>query len=158
MVLREVDCYSCCSAAYEPYAFENGFGLVRCKSCGLLYVRLRPDDMEISEAHQAGQHGGSDGLDVTGSFSRRKVATYMKILEDFYGHDLGDRRYPQRWLDIGCGHGEFLLALKRYFGPAIIARGVEPIFTSERLRGDMVPTYLILICLSTPKHTIAFRC
>jgi SAM-dependent methyltransferase len=126
MNLREVNCYNCNSEMCEPYAEENGFRLVRCKGCGLLYVRKRPDDSQITDAHQAGQHGGSRSLDVTGSFSKQKVVKYSRVLTELYGGEAEQQGSPLRWLDIGCGHGEFLLAIQEFFGPSVRARGIEP--------------------------------
>ena len=125
MQLRQVNCYNCNSNACESYADENGYHLVRCTECGLLYVRHCPDDAVITQAHQTGQHGGASALEVTGIFNWQKVAKYRRMLSDIYMEE----RPPTtmlRWLDIGCGHGEFLVALHEFFGPLMRAQGVEP--------------------------------
>ena len=131
VLVREVNCYYCQSALVEPYAEENGYALVRCLGCGLLYVRMRPDASEITQAAKTGQHGGSKVLDVTGRFSSRKVVGYSRILSDIYGQG-GAVNGGWRWLDIGCGHGEFVLALQQYFGSSIQVRGVEPNIHKQR--------------------------
>jgi SAM-dependent methyltransferase len=41
-----------------------------------------------------------------------------------YGEDFFQKNIT--WLDIGCGHGEFLLALKNISNNNIIAEGIEP--------------------------------
>jgi len=43
---------------------------------------------------------------------------------DLYGDELKTKRH--RWLDIGCGNGEFLAALARFCGSGIEAVGLEP--------------------------------
>ncbi len=98
-----MDCYSCGRGERTFYAEENGFTLVKCDGCGLIYLVDRPADHEISEAHRQGRHGGSRELDVTGRFNT--AAT---------------------WLDVGCGHGEFLAAIQEYSGGRIAPRGTEP--------------------------------
>src|SRR5215210_5547293 len=122
--MKDVACYNCGSDNYTFYASENGFTLVKCSACGLLFVNPRPDDREIEVAHRLGVHRGDKQFSVTGRFNPRKVSTYVKILHDFYGGELLNGQ--RRWLDIGCGHGEFLIALKRYSNNEIVCKGIEP--------------------------------
>jgi len=116
-------CYYCGSGQHGFYAEENGFTLVKCCGCGLLYVENRPDDDQITQAHKQGRHTGIKDLDVTGVFTPGKVKAYRTVLDDLFGGDLGNRR---TWLDVGCGHGEFMLAVKRYAGGTIDVVGTEP--------------------------------
>lgn len=120
----DVHCYICGSAKHAPYASENGFRLVKCLGCGLLYVSPRPDVTEIAQAHKCGMHAGEEPLDVTDGFRSSKVAHYLGMLETLYGDGL--REAEGRWLDIGCGHGEFLVALRRYSAGGIKGYGLEP--------------------------------
>ena len=122
--MQEVNCYSCGSDKNIFYASENGFNLVKCRECGLLFVNPRPTDEEIEQAHTLGVHRGKEMLEVTGSFSHVKVSSYMEILEDIYGSGLS--LGGKTWLDIGCGHGEFLVALDRFSKGLVAARGIEP--------------------------------
>lgn len=123
-MMQHVSCYNCASDETNVYAVENGFTLVKCRRCGLLYVNPRPNDDDIRRAHQMGLHRGAETLDVTGSFSPAKVQLYLDVLDAFSGTEgLADRT---TWLDIGCGHGEFLVALRRFSDGRIAARGVEP--------------------------------
>jgi len=125
--MRDTNCYNCGSEAYEAYAFENGFALVRCTSCGLLYVNPRPAEEDIEAAHKLGVHRGEETLDMTGQFNQAKIPRYLTILEDFYGDDITNARdAPRKWLDIGCGHGEFVMALQKFGENYIQARGLEP--------------------------------
>jgi len=116
------ECYYCASNKNSFYASENGFNLVKCDSCGLLFVENRPYDSIISQAHTQGLHQGDNLLDVTGEFSPNKVSIYLKVLEDIFGNYLYN---PKEWLDIGCGYGEFILAVKQYF-PNVLIKGTEP--------------------------------
>lgn len=97
---------------------------MKCSECGLLYVTPRPKEEEISKGHQTGLHQGESPLCVTGTFSKTKVKSYCKILEDLDQQQL--RKGQHTWLDIGCGHGEFMKALIEFSGGHVIARGLEP--------------------------------
>jgi SAM-dependent methyltransferase len=119
----DVACYQCGSNEVRAYAEENGFRLVKCAGCGLLYVSPRPSDTEISEGMRTGQHRGLVTLDRVGQFEPRKVDTYLGVL--------GRLLTPEalagfRWLDVGCGHGEFLEALRGFCREPLTLTGLEP--------------------------------
>jgi len=122
-VVVAVSCYQCGSRSTRPYAEENGFSLVKCRGCGLLYVNPRPSDEEVSEAARTGLHQGATAFERIGEFDERKIRTYLDVL----GRLFRDRKdLGPRWLDIGCGHGEFLVALQRYAGLDQTLLGIEP--------------------------------
>jgi 2-polyprenyl-3-methyl-5-hydroxy-6-metoxy-1,4-benzoquinol methylase len=121
--MNVLNCYNCGSGERAFYAEENGFSLVKCGECGLLYMEERPDDEEINQAHRQGKHGGLKELDVTGSFNEGEISRCLHVLEDLFKGGLGSKK---TWLDIGCGHGEFLTALQKYSGGKITARGTDP--------------------------------
>ena len=127
--MKRVNCYNCGSEVSTFFASENGFILVKCISCGLLYVNPRPDDEEIMHAHQLGVHKGDKTINATGIFNATKVPVYKNILEDFYGNGFNREI---KWLDIGCGHGEFLVALKKFSKNKILAKGVEPNINKQK--------------------------
>jgi len=122
--MKNVSCYNCRPPDSSFYASENGFNLMKCCGCGLLYVNPRPNDEEIREAHELGEHGGARTLNVTETFVSSKIPTYLKVLSDIY--EDGRALAGTTWLDIGCGHGEFLCALKEFTKGKIVARGIEP--------------------------------
>jgi SAM-dependent methyltransferase len=133
--MQVVCCYFCGSRQSDPYDTENGYCLVKCRGCGLLYVDPRPDADEIDQAAQTGRHRGDELLDVTGRFDDSKLPRYRRILADFFpaGYGAGTA-----WLDIGCGHGEFLGALRDFAAPTMRLRGCEPNagkIASARLHG-----------------------
>ena len=123
MKVKVTACYNCRSSESDPYDRENGFALVKCRRCGLIYVVERPDDSSISSAHKQGVHHGAKQLRQTGKYDRRKVQVYSPILEKLYGESFAAIR---SWLDIGCGHGEFLMAVKRRSGGNMVLVGSEP--------------------------------
>jgi len=121
--MKIINCYNCHSEKRIFYATENGYSLVKCRECGLLYLEDRPDAAALSQAHKQGKHTGLKELDVTGTFDNNKVPNYLKILNDIFKGDLGSKK---DWLDIGCGHGEFIVALQKYSSGALIPTGSEP--------------------------------
>lgn len=116
-------CYNCGCKERSGFAEENGYLLVKCNQCGLLYLDDRPDDGEISQAHKQGKHSGERQLDVTGRFEPNKIREYMEVLQDVF---LGNTGNINSWLDVGCGHGEFLVAVRQYFGAEVHLVGSEP--------------------------------
>jgi len=125
-----VDCYNCGSNRKEFWAEENGFTLVKCTECGLVYVDPRPEQDEIDQAVALGVHKGTSPVINRPEFSQRRFRAYPGILRDLFGNSLKGRKL--RWLDIGCGNGELLLALKEHY-PEITSRGLEPNLAKQEL-------------------------
>jgi SAM-dependent methyltransferase len=129
----EVGCYACGAAEAAPYATENGFTLVKCARCGLLYVKRRPADAAISAAMLTGLHAGESVLDVSGAFDPQKVVNYQTVLADLFPAGVPSRPGgPLRWLDIGCGHGELLEAITAWSEGRVVVRGSEPNLAKQR--------------------------
>jgi SAM-dependent methyltransferase len=121
--MKHVACYNCESARNDFYAEENGFTLVKCAECGLLYVNPRPEDEQTLRAHHEGKHHGSIPFDITGAFDAGKIREYSGVLTDFFGDELKD---GFTWLDVGCGHGEFMLAVQRHSQGRVVVEGADP--------------------------------
>lgn len=117
----EVVCYNCVSKEHVFYYEENSFTLVKCVSCGLLFVNNRPGDTEISQAHKQGKHKGLQALEVTGEFDTNR--RYDLVLNDLYKDGFGNIK---TWLDVGCGHGEFIEAVTEYGDGKLNVVGSEP--------------------------------
>ncbi len=124
MTLVNVICYYCGSKRSSIFDSENGFNLVKCDICGLLYVNPRPSDDDITKGAETGLHQGEQTLDLTGSFNEEQVKRFNIILNKIYVKNIPDDN--SSWLDIGCGHGEFLIALKENFDSKMILKGCEP--------------------------------
>jgi SAM-dependent methyltransferase len=119
-----VGCYNCGAQDSTDFASENGYSLRKCVACGLLYVNPRPSATEIEQAHKLGQHSGAKQVNTTGFYDFSKVSSYRKTLEDLFGDNRSLR--GKRWLDIGCGFGELMLALKKFSRNELDVSGVEP--------------------------------
>lgn len=122
-LIKIPNCYNCGTEERTFYAEENGFSLVKCSACGLLYLQERPDDETISQAHKQGKHRGLKDLDVTGVFDACRIPKYLDVLEDIFKGEFGNK---ETWLDVGCGHGEFIAAVQQYSKGKIDIRGTEP--------------------------------
>lgn len=110
-------CPICADAgAAKFFASENNYRIVRCTSCGLLYVNPRP---EAEFTHNLFDKDYFDAKTAEKNLSQRKntLARYARIIQDIY---------PQggRLLDIGAATGSFLncFQAKRNWN----AEGVEP--------------------------------
>jgi len=125
MKLIEVSCYNCNSDDYAYFDSENGYNLVKCKKCGLLYVNPRPTLESISQALPTGVHNGEKPINFTGRYDEKKINKYLRVLKEFYP-DWTSELSGKKWLDIGCGYGELLETLKIYSNDTVKAKGSEP--------------------------------
>jgi len=126
------NCYHCGNSEHSFYAEENGFTLVQCDKCGLLFVKNPPDEEKISESAKQGKHEGEKELDVTGQFKSWKILRYLRILDDLYPEGID---IEKSWLDVGCGHGEFMKAVQRFSEGRVNIQGSEPnVFKQESAR------------------------
>ncbi len=117
-----VGCMICGSEKYTPWDVENGYDFVKCSDCGLLYVRNPPAPEEIDKGHEQGEHRGEELLDVTGFYCNHSEKQHRERLAEIFGDD-----HPKgTWLDIGCGHGEFITALTKLYGDTLEVFGSEP--------------------------------
>jgi SAM-dependent methyltransferase len=125
--LESVACYVCGASESVPWAEENGFFAGRCRQCGLVYVSPRPTRDAISLAAQSGLHEGDANVDETGQREEGKVNGYRKRLRDLFPEQtLARRSQAARWLDIGCGFGEFMEALALESASRLAIVGSEP--------------------------------
>jgi len=121
--MKTANCYNCESSYNSFYAEENGFTLVKCQKCGLLFIEKMPSKDKISLAQQQGQHKGDKEINTTGIYYNDKIHQYFIVLNDLFKEDLNNKK---TWLDIGCGHGEFMEALIEFSNGNLIIKGSEP--------------------------------
>jgi SAM-dependent methyltransferase len=130
-----MDVISCpfCGAPEQEFATsENGYNLVRCTSCALLFVSPRPALQSIDEAARAGLHATERGrLKVVGRFEPKKVHFYRDRIESLFGQDaLAGKDIS--WLDIGAGYGELVEAVGNIVLRPERVMGLEPCIPKQR--------------------------
>ena len=145
----EVNCYHCESDQSTPYDSENGFHIVKCSGCGMLYLNPRPGQDEIDAATKSGMHRGDELLEVMTEFKQFLKDIYLKNLNDFNYADLFSQGKKVDWLDIGCGHGEFVQALNELGGENINILGLEP---NEKKREGAIKRGLNVDFFDTTLH------
>lgn len=131
--LEFISCPYCGSRTHRSWLTENGYIAVKCDQCGFVYVNPRPRLDLIRESAQTGMHGtNTEKLNVVSRFKAGKVAFYRnRILELYEPAELSSRRI--RWLDVGAGYGEFLLAVKSLAGVGSKVEGIEPCLPKLRV-------------------------
>jgi SAM-dependent methyltransferase len=100
-----VACAVCGSVASEPFHAESGFVMARCRDCGFHFVNPRPP-----AGHRADHH--HDYLPA----SRAAVEAWRRMMDVVRGRSVAMIRArvapPARVLDVGCGFGFFLEAMR----------------------------------------------
>lgn len=138
VALEEATCYICHVSDGALWAEENGFRMIKCAGCGLVYLNPRPSLAEIDEAATTGLHKfGAGALNAIGSHSPRKVREYTAKLRALLPESAwGDPVLS--WLDIGAGFGELVEAVRDLGGAAV--RGIEPCVPKvDRAKGLGLP-------------------
>lgn len=102
-------CPSCLGTAQAEWGEKNGYRLVRCKACGLIFVSPMPrDSAELySEGYfSGGKEFGYVEYDRDKEPMRRTFETYLAHMEKTLGK-------KGRLLDIGCATGYFMEVARR---------------------------------------------
>lgn len=119
-------CPCCDSVVRSHWASESGFDVVRCGDCGLLYVHPMPDPKYIDSAVRSGVHTLAGlKLNVRSRRVAGKVVQYQRRITTIMADVIAAGR-PVVWVDVGCGYGEFLEALKAVLPKGSTIIGVEP--------------------------------
>ncbi len=116
-------CYNCRTTDSAYYAEENGYTLIKCAGCGLVYLKNPPGLSEITQAHVQGLHHGEKTIQTTGKYNPAAIKRYRRVLRDLFPAGFYDNC---SWLDIGCGHGEFIEALTQAGPNSLHIVGSEP--------------------------------
>ena len=100
------DCPLCASSRLR-YAFSHeGYRLVRCADCTLLFTNPQPSDTELAAIYSADYFLGAESEAGRASTREMKRATARQYLSEIHRY-AGEAR--GRLLEIGCGDGDFLV-------------------------------------------------
>lgn len=114
----ERPCILCGRDAPQPVAVQNGYPIVRCGGCGLVYVHPKPPEEGLPGLY-AEYHARDGGNEAGWNRLMGKIVREAADLLDATRDGPG----PPRLLDVGCGYGGFV-SLMRDRGWD--AEGVDP--------------------------------
>lgn len=109
--METIACDLCGADQPRPFATDNGYQLVRCGCCGLIYVNPRPTRDEITGLYRHWQIG--DQKITIGRSQRKDAAAHKWRARQRLARVLEYASPPGRLLEIGCGGGWFLQAAAR---------------------------------------------
>lgn len=94
-------CDLCGDSKHRPIVVENGYPIVRCASCGFVYVNQIPD---VEDGKVVGEYYAGTSEEIEAGRAR-----YESVSEFLLGEI---ERYTHKGslLDVGCGYGFFLEA------------------------------------------------
>lgn len=144
--MSDSPCPCCGGNERSPWATEAGFTVVRCHTCRLLYVHPMPDADAVDAAVKSGlQKLGERVVNVRSRRIASKVGHYRSRLERMID-DVVAAGKPVTWVDVGCGYGEFMEALRTVLPTGSRIVGIEPMAhkaQSARTRGlEVINAYL----------------
>lgn len=116
----KLSCAICDSRSDSRFFQErSGVELVRCKTCGLVYLGNTEDMPDNGFFHDAQQHydqgpKNKDSVEYWGypKFYEKYRSIFDTFFEDRWVKIQKIKRQPSRLLDIGCGYGLFLEYMK----------------------------------------------
>jgi len=110
--MEYVECVFCKSNEYKLFKEIDGYCLVKCRNCGLVYLNPRPSQQEIKEKYSAEYH-------IKRLLEEEPKTT--KEIEEGINKNIGRAEEivsqfgnKGKLLDIGCGAGFFIACLRRY--------------------------------------------
>lgn len=143
MQLETISCPLCnCSDARTVFrsrdfrfkSADENFNIVKCKDCGFTYLNPRPDENEIAKFYP------SDFNEIDRSLFYTLLNPCFKLAQQSTIKFFKKYKRGGKALDVGCGNGEFILAMQRHsfdaWGVEINSAAKE--FTDRRLEGRII--------------------
>jgi len=110
--MKYINCNLCNSNEYKLFKEIDGYRLVKCRNCGLVYLNPRPSQQEIKEKYSAEYHikrllkeETKTAKEIEGRINKN-IGRAEEIVSQF-----GNKG---KLLDIGCSAGFFITCLRRY--------------------------------------------
>jgi SAM-dependent methyltransferase len=129
-------CKICGGRTFSELFKKNGFDILKCSSCGIVFTRIPPgfDLLSIYDESyfQGGQADGYGDYLGTEAVLRREFKKSVDLIRGVTGHQAG-----LKLLELGSAYGFFLDEASRYFE----CRGIEvslPAAEHSRRRGHRV--------------------
>lgn len=110
--MNYINCNLCNSNEYKLFKKIDGYRLVKCKQCGLVFLNHCPTQWEINEEYSAEYH--IERLLVQEPKTEKEIE--QEINKNIGRVEEIVKRFGAKGklLDIGCGTGFFIACLKRY--------------------------------------------
>jgi SAM-dependent methyltransferase len=127
----DLPCPACAESAAQAYTMRNRMAIVRCSSCGCLYVRPRPRESELAAIYERfpqlsnGREGQTQDDPEDGRWEATDRLRRLQTLAP-----------SGRLLDLGCGRGDFLAAASVAFD----VQGVD-LVPRPRREAEGLPTF-----------------
>jgi len=102
--MEKVVCILCSEKEHKFLFNKDGFDVVKCHKCGLVYVNPRLSLNELKEFYDESYHQ----FQLEDSLKNLKNEKIIQIISDLIGTG-------GKFLDIGCSTGHFLNTAKEYF-------------------------------------------
>jgi 2-polyprenyl-3-methyl-5-hydroxy-6-metoxy-1,4-benzoquinol methylase len=98
---------SVCGSRRVHFAFSfQGYRLVRCAECSLLFLNPQPSDAELAAIYSATYFLGADSPEHQAQVAQMKRSTARDYLREIWRYR---GTHGGRLLEIGCGQGELLV-------------------------------------------------
>lgn len=126
--MNAISCNLCGGASAVPLFSKDGFDLVRCAGCELVFVGNPPRNDELQKLYSF-EHGYQKELvedPISTGFHREEAVRNLALLQN--------HARPGRLLDVGCSTGLFLSAARQ---AGWQARGVEYSADSSRVAREV---------------------
>jgi 2-polyprenyl-3-methyl-5-hydroxy-6-metoxy-1,4-benzoquinol methylase len=123
-----LSCKLCGGNVLDALHRKEGYDLVRCRACGLVFVANPPDAAALEKLYsfETGYHAALDTDPISTAFHAREAALNLRVLQR---HARGGRL-----LDVGCSTGLFLEAAR---DAGWQVRGLEYSKDSSRIARDV---------------------
>jgi 2-polyprenyl-3-methyl-5-hydroxy-6-metoxy-1,4-benzoquinol methylase len=131
-------CDLCGASKHTPIVVENGYPIVRCSSCGFVYVNQIP---EVEDGKVVGEYYAGTLEEIEAGRAR------YESVSEFLLREIGRYSTPGSLLDVGCGYGFFLEAARNagwdVFGTDLseiaVAHAKETLGLNQVICADLSP-------------------
>ncbi|TLD41733.1 MAG: SAM-dependent methyltransferase BT3209 [Candidatus Jettenia ecosi] len=114
--IQQVNCNICGVDNTSLIAVQNGYRMVKCKNCGLVYLKSRPDQQTLIKLYADYHQREGKDEDVWARLMEKNFKEVSLLL---------NKIFPEKGkiLDVGCGYGHFIEIMQ---GCGWFAQGVDP--------------------------------
>lgn len=99
--IQQVNCNICGVDDTSLIAVQNGYRMVKCKNCGLVYLNSRPDQQTLLKLYADYHQREGKDEDVWARLMEKNFKEVSLLLHKIF---------PEKGkiLDVGCGYGHFI--------------------------------------------------